>query len=352
MATADEQKDQHTKQESFAGKVWIASAIVALVVIVLLLFKVLFSVILLTFAGLLVAVFFHGFGDLIQRNLHLSRTLSVVLSVIVTLLLAVAFFWFVGGRLSQQVSDLSNTLPQTIEHAKSQLSQSALGQKLLNQLQSSSSNEKLKSVARQLFSSAYGALSDLYIILLLSLFFTVSPTLYKRGVVHLLPPNAKHKGDELLGKFYTVLKKWLKSKIVGTFFIAIITGAGLLIIDFPLVLTLALIAGILNFIPNFGPLIALIPAVLLALLQGTSTVLVIICLYTGVQIVQSAILQPLVQQKMVNMPPALIIISQLAMGTLGGFWGILLATPTVLVIMTLLNELYVKPQPYHKYKMK
>lgn len=349
---ADEKKEQNTKQESFAGKVWIATGIVALVMIVLLLFKVLFSVILLTFAGLLVAVFFHGFGDLIQRNLHLSRTLSVVLSVMVTLLLVVAFFWFVGGRLSQQVSDLSNTLPQTVEQAKSQLSQSALGQKLLDQLQSTSSNEKLKSAARQLFSSAYGALSDLYIILLLSLFFTVSPTLYKRGVVHLLPPNAKDKGDDLLGKLYTVLKKWLKAKIVGTFFIAIFTGAGLLIIDFPLVLTLALIAGILNFIPNFGPLIALIPAVLLALLQGTSTVLVIICLYTGVQVVQSAILQPLVQQKMVNMPPALIIISQLAMGTLGGFWGVLLATPTVLVIMTLLNELYVKPQSYHKYKMK
>ena len=120
----------------------------------------------------------------------------------------------------------------------------------------------------------------------------------------------------------------------------------------PLVLTLALIAGLLNFIPNFGPLIALIPATLIALLQGTSTAIIVICMYTGIQIIQSGVEQPLVQKKMVNIPPALTIMGQVALGTLGGFWGVLLATPLVVIIMTIVNDLYVNQQPYHKYSGK
>lgn len=348
----ESQNSSNSATASFTRKVWIAGGIIALIAVFLLLFKTLFNALLLTFAGILAAVYFLGFADLIKRHLPVSNGVSVVVSVVFNLLLLVAFFWFVGGRLSQQISQLSDTMPQTIEQAKSKLSQTPLGQKVLEQLNSASSAEKVKGVAKRLFSSAYGIVSDLYIVLLLSLFFTVSPSLYKRGLVHLLPEKAKDRGDKLLEQLYTVLKKWLKAMIIGMFFIAVFTGVGLLVIGFPLVLTLALLAGLLNFIPNFGPLIALIPAVLLAIVQGTGTVLIVICIYTGVQIVQSAILQPLVQKKMVNMPPALIIISQLAMGTLGGFWGILLATPTVAVLMTVVNELYVKPQSYHKYPMK
>ncbi len=131
-----------------------------------------------------------------------------------------------------------------------------------------------------------------------------------------------------------------------------LSGIGLLIIGMPLVLTLALIAGLLNFIPNFGPIIALVPAVLLALQQGTTTAIIVVCMYTGIQIIQSAVTQPLIQKKMVNIPPALTIMAQVAMGTLGGFWGVLLATPVVAIIMTVVNDLYVRPQSYHKYKVK
>ncbi len=178
----------------------------------------------------------------------------------------------------------------------------------------------------------------------MGLFFTAGPSVYKRGIIHLLPPKAKDKGKELLDKLNTVLKKWLKGQIIGILFIAILTAIALIIIGMPLVLTLALIAGLLNFIPNFGPIIALIPAVLIGLLQGTNTAIIIVCTYTFIQIIQSAIEQPLIQKKMVNIPPALIIISQVAMGALGGFWGVILATPITAVLMTIVNDLYVKQQ--------
>jgi predicted PurR-regulated permease PerM len=103
-----------------------------------------------------------------------------------------------------------------------------------------------------------------------------------------------------------------------------------------------LIAGILNFIPNFGPLIAIIPAALISFMQGPTTALIVIALYMVVQILESSIITPQIQKKMINMPPALIIIAQLVMGIFAGILGLVLATPVVAVVIVLVNELYVK----------
>ena len=84
---------------TYPKKVWIAAGILSLVVVLLLLFKTLFSLLLLVFAGILIAVLFHGFAGLLRRYLHLPHTVSVVVSVLFNMLLLVAFFWFVGNRL-------------------------------------------------------------------------------------------------------------------------------------------------------------------------------------------------------------------------------------------------------------
>ena len=167
-----------------------------------------------------------------------------------------------------------------------------------------------------------------------------------------MPATAKDKGANILNGIHQVLKNWIKGQLFGFAFIAVLTALGLWAIGMPLVLTLALIAGLLNFIPNFGPIIALLPAALMALMQGTTTLLLVLCLYTLIQVVQSAVTQPLIQKKMLSIPPALIIFGQVAMGLLGGFWGVLLATPVVAIKMTLVNTLYVERQSYRKYEAK
>lgn len=343
---------EQNQEANYSKKVWIRTGIVALVVVVLLLFKTLFSTILLLFVGALIAIFFHGFAGLLRRYLHLPQKASVIVSVLFNLLLLVGFFWFAGSRLSQQVSQLSEKIPQTVEKAKQQISQNPAGQKALKYLQSSGESGKTKKVIKQFFSSSFGVLSDLYIVLLIGLFFTASPSLYHRGIIHLLPAKAKDRGDELIKKLANDLKKWLKGQVIGVVFIGVLSAIALIVFGIPLVFTLALIAGLMNFIPNFGPIIALIPAILLGLMQGPNTALYIAISYTGIQILQTAVFKPLITKKMVSVPPALIIIGQIVMGTLGGFWGVLLATPAVLVIMTFVNGLYVKPQPYHKYQFK
>lgn len=335
---------EHKEQRSYTKKVWIAAGILALFVTVMLLLHTLFSILLLALAGLLFAVYFHGCAHLLRQYTGAGSKWSLALAVIFNVILITAFTWFVGFRLQAQVTQLADTLPTTIEHAKDRIGQTMLGGKALDWLEQTGNTTKTKQVAGQFFSSTFGILSDIYIILLLGIFFTATPAVYKKGMVKLVPTRAKAQARNLLAELHQVLSNWLKGQIFGFVFIALLTGLGLWIIGMPLVLTLALIAGLLNFIPNFGPIIALVPAVLLALMQGTGTALLVVGLYTLIQVVQSAVTQPLIQKKMVNIPPALIIFGQVAMGLLAGFWGVLLATPVVAIIMTMVNRLYVDKQ--------
>ncbi|MFD0795415.1 AI-2E family transporter [Mucilaginibacter litoreus] len=339
-------KTQKTSADgaSFNNKLWKAGGILSLIVILLLLFKALFGMLLLLLAGILMAVYFHGCAGLMNKWLHIPYKAAVFLSVFLNSVLMIAFLWFVGARLEQQITELSETLPRTIGHAKEWLRGSPIGTKALDYLSVSADSGKTFSIAKQLFSSSFGILSDLYIIILLGLFFTAGPGVYKRGIIKILPPAAKEKGSKVLDELYKVLKNWIKGLLFGFVFIAVLTGLGLYIIGMPLILTLALIAGLMNFIPNFGPIIALVPAFLLALTDGITTALIVAGLYTGIQVVQSAVTQPLIQKKMVNIPPALVVFGQVAMGLLGGFWGVLLATPIIAILMTLVNKLYVERQ--------
>ena len=328
----------------YSTKIWIASGIVALTVVVFLLFKTLFSLLLLVLAGVLMSVYFHGCSSLIYNKFRIGKTFSLVLAVVLNIIIIGLFLWFVGARLSSQIDQLSDTLPQTLENAKEWINNQPMGSKLMDYATNSVDSGKATATISSFFSSTFGIISDLYIVILLGMFFTASPNVYRRGFIHLVPPAGKEKAAELWDGTNTLLRNWLKGQIFGFFFIAVLSGLGLWALGMPLVLTLALIAGLLNFIPNFGPIIALIPAVLLALLQGPQTALLIVALYTFIQIIQSTVTQPLIQKKMISMPPGLLVFGQVTMGVLAGFWGVLLATPLIAIIMLLVNKLYVEKQ--------
>ena len=142
----------------------------------------------------------------------------------------------------------------------------------------------------------------------------------------------------------STLTKWLKGKIFSMFVVFILTAIGLVIMGIPMWLVLSLIAGLLSFVPNFGPLIALIPAVLIGLMEGPTTALMVLGLYMLVQVLESNLITPQIQQRLINIPPALIIIAQLVMSVLIGGWGLVLATALTAIVMVVLQELYIKKQ--------
>lgn len=126
------------------------------------------------------------------------------------------------------------------------------------------------------------------------------------------------------------------------FVVFVLTAIGLAILGVPLWLVLALLAGLISFIPNFGPLIALIPAVLVGLMQSPQTALWIIGIYVLIQFIESNFITTIIQQKMIEMPPAIIISAQLILGALTGSWGLILSTPLTVVVIVLTKQLYIE----------
>ncbi len=331
------------KELSFSHKVWIVVGILALTVCVILILRVAFNVLLMVFAGSLIATFFHGFADMIRRFTRWRRAPCVIVSVVGTFALLGTLFWFMGSTIQGQISSLKDDFPKLVATAQEKLKQSEIGAKIVENA-SSYDSTKLMSTAQSFFSTSFGVIGDLYIILFLGIFFTSAPSLYKNGIIKLVPPTAKQDAHNVLNRMSLVLKGWMKGMLLAMCLIAVLTMTGLSILSIPMALTLALLAGLLNFIPNFGPLMAMVPAILLGLLDSTNTAIIIAIMYIGIQTLESNIITPMVQKRMIDLPPALTIISQVLMGTLSGVLGILLATPLLAVVIVLVDELYVKKQ--------
>jgi len=326
----------------FQKKVWITVGIVALAVIVLSILKVTVNVLLLVLAGALIALYFRGLAGLLHRVVKLPKKAALPVAIIGSLLLLVLFFWFAGSRIQTQAAQLTNTLPGTVENFKQKLSESPLGQQVLSQ--ASGSGEKASAVIKSFFRSTFGVLGDVYVVLFLGLFFTASSKTYVSGFIKLIPPKSRPKAEDVVTKIGSTLTKWLKGKIFSMLVVAVLTAIGLWAIGMPMIFVLALIAGLLNFIPNFGPLLAMIPAVLVGLMQGTTTALLVAGLYIVVQMLESNVITPQIQKRLISIPPALIILGQLFMGVLTGGWGLVLATPIIAILMVVLQELYIKPK--------
>lgn len=329
---------------SFPQKAWFVVGILALMVVLLFLFKATFGVLLLVLAGTLIAIFFRGLSGLIERKTGWKEGICLAISILGTITIIVVLFWLLGAKVQAQLAQLTEALPETVENAKQQLNKSAIGRKLVEEVNSSDSQQKAMSLAQTVFRSTFGVLGDLYIILFIGIFFTVSPKIYTDGIVQLVPAAGKGKAKHVLAELGKNLKKWLKGKLFAMLIVFILTSIGLLIMGIPMWLALAVIAGILNFIPNFGPLLALLPAVLIGLTQSPTTALWVASLYIVVQVLESNFITPMVQQRLINVPPAMIIIAQLLVAPLAGAWGLVLATPLLVIIMVLVKELYISKQ--------
>lgn len=329
------------KELTYIQKVWQTVAIVALLVVVILIARVAFNVLLMILAGALIAVYFHGFGDLIERKTKLNRRLSMIISIGGSFVFMGTLLWFMGSKMQDQISVLSDSLPNTITAAKVKMDETHTGRKILTYL-SGDNSEKLFSTAQQFFSTSFGVMGNLYVIILLAVFFTANPSIYKDGIIMLVPRKNKPLARVAIDRISTALKGWLKGTMLSMVLITFMIATGLTVMGIPGAMVLAMFTGMLKLIPNFGSMAAMVPGVLLALTVSTNTAIIVALIYVISQTIVSNIVTPLIQKRMINLPPALTIISQVIMGTLSGALGIILAVPLLAIIIILVDELYVK----------
>ncbi len=333
-----------TDEYSYIQKVWIAAGSVALLVILILVLQAAFGVLLMLMAGCLIATYFHGLGDIVQRWTKLSRKLSMTIAVLVTLGLISLLIWFLGTKIQTQANAITNDIPKLVVNFEHNLQKTDIGNKIVSSVTSPDSQKKLFVVAQNFFNTSFGVVGDLYIIIFLGIFFSVDPDIYKKGIIMVVPPIGKAAAKNILERISHTLKAWLKGMLLAMLIIATLSYTGLTIVGVPVALALAVFAGLLNFVPNFGPVIAMAPAVLIALTMSFNTALTVAIIYILIQTLESNVITPTIQKRMINIPPAVSLMGQLIMGSVSGVLGIILAVPIIATLMIVIDELYVKKQ--------
>ena len=185
-------------------------------------------------------------------------------------------------------------------------------------------------------------LGGLIFALVIGIFLAADPALYRTGFLNLFPRAKQDRMEEVLDELGFTLWWWLLAQLATMASVGLLIGIGLALLGVPLSGTLGLIAAILSFIPSLGPFISVIPAILLGATISPIMVLWVVLLYGGVQTLEANLLTPLIQQRAISLPPALILGAELIMGLLLGGAGLMFATPLAAVALVLVNMLYIQ----------
>lgn len=303
---------------------------------------------LLIFAGLLLASVLDACTRGLAYLLPVGRgwRLALVCTVIV---LGIPWLLVWGGyNLVEQADSLIQLIGDQLRRLRGELRsmgiappQSAEGPRTLAQLLLPDPSA-LFGHAFTAFNVASGVLGNVVLIAFIALFTAASPDVYRRGILSLIPHDRRQRVGAVLDEMAKVLRWWLVGQGLAVVLIALSTWLGLALIGMPGALLLGVQAGLVNFIPYLGPVIAAVPIVLAAMAQGTSMVLWALGVHILIQTLEGYLLAPLIQRRAVDLPPVLTLAAVMLFGALFGAVGIALATPLVALIKVAVERLYIE----------
>ncbi len=331
---------------SFARRALVAIGGAAAVVVLLLFVWYARDVLLLAFAGVLLAVFLRRQATWISARTPIPASWAVGVVALALVGLLAAAFWLRGPAIAQEVDTLRESLPRAAQELRTRLEGYAWGQRLVAEAPSARElvpdDPDAISRATGVVSRTFGALASALVILFLGLVLAASPKPYIDGLLALVPARRVARGREVLDRVADTLWWWLVGRLISMTVIGVGTGIGLWLLGVPLAFVLGLLAALLSFIPNIGPVLSAVPAVLLALVDGPRQALWVALLYVGVQAVESWVLDPIIDRKTIAIPPALTVLAQLTLAIFAGLLGVALATPLAAALVVLVTMLYVQ----------
>lgn len=180
------------------------------------------------------------------------------------------------------------------------------------------------------------------VVTLIAVVYTVArPTPLVNGFVALFPAGQRQRVREILAEMYRAVQRWFLGQLASMTIIGVLSTVALSVIGIPFALLLGIFSGLISFVPFVGPVISVIPPVLLALTGDPLDAVWVILAYIGIQAIEGNLIQPLVMSRAVSLHPAVIVFALLIMGTLFGFVGVFLAIPLLAALHVLLQELWI-----------
>ncbi len=288
---------------------------------------------LLIFTGVLFAILLQRLTGYVQRGTGLGHGWSLAIVLLVLVLLVGGGVWLMGtsmaaqiGQLQEQVTKAMGMLP---DGWRDRIMEQGKEWPWMNQLSSFASG-------------LVYVVGDAVVVMFAALYLAASPGVYQRGVVLLVPPRGQKRACEVMEVAGDSLWKWLIGQLVAMAAVGTMIAVGLWLIGIPSALALGIVAGLLEFIPLVGPFLAAVPAILIGFSQSPQDALWVAGLYLVIQQVEGNLITPLLQKRVVDLPPVVTIGAIAAGGVLFGIMGMFLATPLAVVVLVLVNLLYIE----------
>jgi predicted PurR-regulated permease PerM len=322
---------------------WIAKAVfvTALVVAGLLIWH-LSLVFIIAFAAIIVATILGIAAGLTERFTPLRGGWAKAVSWLLIAIFIGAFIFLLGTQIAEQFRNLITEMPGMIREAGKLIGVPDLHSVLRDRMESFASQEGLFAGVANITTNLVGVVSLLVLVLFAGLFLAIDPEMYRRGLLQLVPDNYYRRAEVAVDTAARALRLWLAGTLLAMLVVGVVTTAALYAIGLPSALALGIIAGILEFIPFLGPILSVVPAILVALPEGNTMVIWVAVIYLAIQQIEGNVLVPLIQHRTADLPPLLGLLSIVAATLLFGLPGVLLAVPLALVVIVLVKQLYVR----------
>ena len=307
-------------------------------------------ILLLLFAGFLGALLLNIMTEWLLETLKLRRSLAF--SMVVTFIAVCLGLgtWMRGAAIAQQFSDLQVDLPAAVHQVVSRLEAQRWGHWLLSRYagwdQISSGLSYLLTRIGGAVATTASTLIGIFVVVAVSLYVAAEPASYLRILHHLTPVAHRGKLNLCLASATQLLRSWLFAKAISMLSIGVFIAVGLWALHVPLAGTLGFIAALLTFIPNLGPVISVVPAALLAFAISPTKGILTMLLFGIAHFLEGNIVTPLLERKIVTLPPALSLAVQLLLASVTGAIGVVLAAPLTAAMLGILMVLHpTDPRP-------
>jgi len=297
-----------------------------------------FQILLLVFAGILLAVLLRSAGNWIARHTRLSIRWSMAIVLIV---FGIAFFGSIG-MFGLHIFEQADALFWAVSQAYQQFHDKLAQYHIAGSRAAGTAGLNLESPAKAAASGLLWLTASVVLVLFIGIYLAIAPQLYTELFLGFFEGATRRRVGRLLEAIGGALRWWLAGQFIAMAAVGIITTVGLLLIGAPMAISLGVLAMLLTFVPYVGAIVSAVPAVLLAFTINGHMAFYVMLIYLVAHIVEGYILVPMIQHRLVYLPPAMILAAQFLMDLFAGTVGVTFATPLMVVGMVLIKKLYFK----------
>lgn len=312
------------------------------------------ELLLLVFIAALIAVYLDALEDPLTRHLRLPRVVALLLALALTLAALAGIVALLAPPLVQQTDELVAAVPRYLSDLDGVIRRLADRYPVLRRAGFASNERGLMTTALlgvadfvrtgiiPYVTTTGRVLIDAVAVVVMAMYMAVRPSLYRDGIVALVPPRHRPAAREILADLGATLRAWVMAQLVAMVLLAILTAIGLWILDVPYWLAFGIFTGFVALVPFFGTLVStLLPALLVLGERGFLAFLAVASVGVVVHLVEANLVAPILMHRRVALPPVLTILSVLVMAKLAGPIGLIVAVPALATVMVLVRHILI-----------